>query len=348
MLPDQVIDLRTNNIFINPCSFYVFARDDDILCNRVLQYFHEKSLTLRKDINSLKRNSTDNKWTKEMDNKLHHTIQLIGMELKHSPVLHDIYESARQTISIFTYCLASSIPHPSSITNEVARKLFLDEVADKNRITQDGYIEAYSRPAKINAQKGRNTFELHINKNCNPLISFEYYFPNSDLTMKIIEAACLLSNKKENGWNLYLPYLLQHLACLRSSHIFTDMYSRSTPANKEQLSLRMNLKISEEEETQMMKDKSQYQAYLYLFFRQYVKVYPSIPSQLICKQNYHDYSYYHRILNAGTCSLLYNVAWKKNRNKLLLDSSEAFNGADELMVMAAKKEIFELIPYESK
>ena len=105
---------------------------------------------------------------------------------------------------------------------------------------------------------------------------------------------------------------------------------------------------TEAEETELIKHKSQYQIYLYLLFRQYVTVYPSIPHELIGKKNYHDHNYYQSVLVKKNQSALYSIAWRRNRNKLFLDSSESFNGSDSLMVMAAKKEIFELFPYDTK
>jgi len=348
LLPDQIIYTQINNIFINNPLFYCFHSSADTTNNSVLRYFYEKALSLRKDIDSLNRFSSSNKWTAEMNHRLLQTVQFIDLDLKHSPIVQDMYEAARQTISIFVYTLANSIPHHTIITKDAAKNFFINDIFHWQRVTDNCYFYAFEKPARTSTENKRNTFEVITQKNCNPQIAFEYYFPNMDLTLKIIQTACLISSKKENTWSIHIPYLLQHLACLRSSHIFTDLYNRSEPTNREKLSLQMNLKISKEEEVEMLKDKTHYQIYLFLLFRQYVTVYPSIPYDLIGKQNYHDHNYYQRVKDTGKEGALYNLAWKKIRNKLYVDSSESYNGANELMVMASKKEIFELIPYDSK
>jgi hypothetical protein len=69
---------------------------------------------------------------------------------------------------------------------------------------------------------------------------------------------------------------------------------------------------------------------------------------LIGKENYDDHNYYQRVKDTGNETSLYSMAWKKIRNTLYVDSSESYNSANELMVLASKKEIFELIPYDSK
>ena len=304
-------------------------------------------MSLRKDIDSLNK-SGSNKWTAEMDQQLRQTLQHMDSDFLYSPAIQDIYEAARQTISIFTYSLACSIPHHPSVTTDKAKDFFLHEVVEWKRVHENSYFYAFVKPSKSDSQNNRNKFEIFTQTKCDPKVAFEYYFPNRDLTLKIIETTCLLSNKKENTWNLYLPYLLQHLACLRLSPSFTDMYHRSEPTEREKLSLRMNLNFTEAEETELIKHKSQYQIYLYLLFRQYVTVYPSIPHELIGKKNYHDHNYYQSVLVKKNQSALYSIAWRRNRNKLFLDSSESFNGSDSLMVMAAKKEIFELFPYDTK
>ena len=349
MLPDEIIETHINNIFLKNPLFYAFHRNADTANNSILKYFHEKAMGLRKDIDSLNRfSSNSNKWTAEMNQKLLRTVQLMDLEFKYSPSLQDMYEAARQTISIFVYSLANSIPHHTIITKDAAKSFFINDILHWRSVTENCYFSVFQKPAKTTPDSKRNTFEVICQKNCNPQIAFEYYFPNMEITLKIIQVACLISSKKENTWSNHLPYLLQHLACLRSSHNFTDLYNRSEPTNRENLSLQIHLKITKEEEIDMLKDKTHYQIYLFLLFRQFVTVYPSIPYDLIGKNKYHDHNYYQRVKDRGDESLLYNMAWKKIRNKLYVDSSESFNGAMTLMVMATKKEIFELIPYDSK